>query len=37
VKWFDLRDESGWDDELMADRLTYNAMQLVRKALGYLP
>ena len=37
VKWFDLRDESGWNPELIGDPLTYNQLQLVRKALGYLP
>ena len=37
VKWFDLRDESGWDTELVADPLTYDQLQLVRRKLGYLP
>ena len=37
VKWFDLRDESSWDTELIADSLTYDQLQLVRRKLGYLP
>ena len=37
VKWFDLCDESGWDNELTTDSLTYDQVQMVRKKLGYLP
>jgi len=37
VKWFDLRDESGWDAELTGDSITYNQLMQVRKKLGYLP
>ena len=36
VKWFDLRDESSWDTELVADPLTYDQLQRVRKKLDYL-
>ncbi len=36
VKWFDLRDESGWDTELITDPLTYNQLQSVRKKLNYI-
>ena len=36
VKWFDLRDESGWDSELTTDPITYGQLQKVRKKLGYL-
>lgn len=37
VKWFDLRDESGWDTELTNDSITYRQLQQVRQKLGYLP
>lgn len=37
VKWFDLREETGWDHVLVADPRTYANLQLVRKKLGYLP
>jgi len=37
VKWFDLRDESSWDTELITDPLTYDQLQRVRQKLGYLP
>lgn len=36
VRWFDLRDDSGWDPELRADPITYPALQRVRSVLGYL-
>ena len=36
VRWFDLRDESGWDPEMRADPITYPAVQSVRRVLGYL-
>jgi 8-oxo-dGTP pyrophosphatase MutT (NUDIX family) len=37
VKWFDLRREARWDSELITDPFTYDQLQRVRKALGYLP
>ncbi|OGN89078.1 MAG: hypothetical protein A2Z74_03255 [Chloroflexi bacterium RBG_13_46_9] len=37
VKWFDLRDESSWDTELITDPLTYDQLHRVRQKLGYLP
>jgi 8-oxo-dGTP pyrophosphatase MutT (NUDIX family) len=37
VRWFDLRDDTGWDAEMRADPITYQAVQGVRQALGYLP
>lgn len=37
VKWFNLRDESDWNPELVADPYTYNELQRLRKKLGYLP
>jgi 8-oxo-dGTP diphosphatase len=36
VKWFDLRDESGWDPEMLADPFTYPIVQRLRQKLGYL-
>jgi ADP-ribose pyrophosphatase YjhB (NUDIX family) len=36
VKWFDLRDESSWDTELITDPLTYDQLYRVRQKLGYL-
>ncbi|MDP6501465.1 MAG: NUDIX domain-containing protein [Dehalococcoidales bacterium] len=35
VKWFDLRDEFGWDAELIASPLSYGQLQRVRDKLGY--
>ena len=37
VKWFDLRDESDWDPEMLCDPFTYPQVQSLRQALGYLP
>ncbi len=37
VKWFDLRDEVGWDLEMVHDPFTYPQVQQLRRALGYLP
>lgn len=37
VKWFDLRDEYGWDSELITDPITYGQLQQIRHMLGYLP
>ena len=36
VKWFDLRDETGWDPDMIADQFTYPQMRAVRQQLGYL-
>jgi 8-oxo-dGTP diphosphatase len=36
VKWFDLRNESNWDDDLVNDPLIYIPLQRLRKKLGYL-
>lgn len=35
VRWFDLRDESGWDEELRQDPTTYPQLAKLRDALGY--
>ena len=37
VKWFDLRDESYWDAELVNDFISYEQLRRLRKKLGYLP
>jgi hypothetical protein len=37
VKWFDLRDESNWDTDLLNDPLIYPPVQFIRQELGYLP
>jgi ADP-ribose pyrophosphatase YjhB (NUDIX family) len=37
VRWFDLRDESDWSEEVLADPITYPLLQRVRAALGYSP
>ncbi len=36
VKWFDLRDESGWDSELLTDDISYPQVRQLRQVLGYL-
>jgi len=36
VKWFDLRNETGWDPELTSDPITYGQLQRVRNKLDYL-
>jgi 8-oxo-dGTP pyrophosphatase MutT (NUDIX family) len=35
VRWFDLRDEVGWDDELCQDPYTYPQLVRLREVLGY--
>lgn len=35
VKWFDLRDTSGWDQLLTNDQITYSQMERIREELGY--
>ncbi len=35
VRWFDLCDESLWDDTLRNDRITYPQLQRIRERLGY--
>lgn len=37
VKWFDLRDESQWDADMIADPYTFPQVQAVRWKLGYFP
>lgn len=36
VRWFDLRDETGWDERLYEDVFTYPQIVKLRTALGYL-
>ncbi len=36
VGWFDLRDESGWGPEMLADDITCPQVRALRQALGYL-
>lgn len=36
VRWFDLRDDSDWRDELLNDPFTYPQLVNLRRALGYL-
>jgi ADP-ribose pyrophosphatase YjhB (NUDIX family) len=36
VGWFDLRDEAGWDPDMVSDQFTYPQMRAVRLKLGYL-
>jgi 8-oxo-dGTP diphosphatase len=35
VRWFDLRDETDWDEDLLQDPITYPQMMRLREALGY--
>jgi len=35
VRWFDLRDPSSWDPQLVSDAITYPQVQRVRALLGY--
>ena len=35
VRWFDLRDESDWDDRLFQDPFTYPQLINLREVLGY--
>jgi ADP-ribose pyrophosphatase YjhB (NUDIX family) len=35
VKWFDLRDELGWGDEIRQDPFTFPQLVSLRKLLGY--
>ncbi len=35
VRWFDLREESLWDDVLRNDRITYPQLTRIRARLGY--
>jgi 8-oxo-dGTP pyrophosphatase MutT (NUDIX family) len=35
VRWFDLRDPSSWDPQMIADSITYPQVQRVRALLGY--
>jgi 8-oxo-dGTP diphosphatase len=35
VRWFDLRDEDSWDDELFQDPYTYPQLVRLRQVLGY--
>ncbi len=36
VRWFNLRDTSGWDTDLINDTMTYGQVQQVRRILGYI-
>lgn len=36
VRWFDLRDERGWDRLLIEDKITYPQVQKIRMTLGYI-
>ena len=36
VRWFDLRDESGWPALAKEDAITYPQLRSVQRALGYL-
>lgn len=35
VRWFDLRDTSAWDEDLVADPFTFPQLERMRKKLGY--
>jgi 8-oxo-dGTP diphosphatase len=35
VRWFDLRDEAGWDPRLLQDPITYPQLKRIQQALGY--
>jgi 8-oxo-dGTP diphosphatase len=35
VRWFDLRDPSSWDPQVIPDPYTYPQMQRIREELGY--
>lgn len=35
LRWVDLRDESGWGDEICQDEFTYPHLALIRDLLGY--
>ncbi len=35
VRWFDLLDESAWDEDLRQDPFTYPTLVKLRKTLGY--
>jgi ADP-ribose pyrophosphatase YjhB (NUDIX family) len=37
VKWFDLRDDSEWDADLVADSITNGQLYRLRRSMGYLP
>jgi ADP-ribose pyrophosphatase YjhB (NUDIX family) len=37
VRWVDLWDETGWDDRMRSDPITYANLERIRKALGGLP
>ena len=37
AKWFGLREEQGWDSDLVLDAFTYPLLQRVRGKLGYSP
>jgi 8-oxo-dGTP diphosphatase len=37
VKWFDLRDETTWDPELVADPITCGQLRRIQQQLGNLP
>jgi 8-oxo-dGTP pyrophosphatase MutT (NUDIX family) len=35
VRWFDLRDPSSWDPQMVSDSITYPQVQRIRALLGY--
>lgn len=35
VRWFDLRDENAWDEQMKNDTITYPQVQQIRTILGY--
>jgi 8-oxo-dGTP pyrophosphatase MutT (NUDIX family) len=35
VRWFDLRDESDWNEDVVKDPITYPLLQRLRAVLGY--
>ncbi|MFQ5942882.1 MAG: NUDIX domain-containing protein [Anaerolineales bacterium] len=37
ARWFDLRDETAWNEDILSDDITYPLLQRVRAALGYGP
>ena len=37
IGWFDLRDETHWDNQVLADAVTYPLVQRIKRALGYDP
>lgn len=36
ARWFDLRDPSGWDPQVISDPITHPLIQRIREQLGYI-